>query len=182
MTRRGEDLPVVTAGPDEEPERCSCEEALALRARLAEVTAVIERVRALATNEGLTPHQRWEKILAALSPAPVQSEPERKYICHAGRDGDCAWKLCPQRDNRQSHCPLDVLDDEDQPIAQPLPGPAQATPVVALHLHEARIGTLEVQLRDTRRQLVTAMEQARAAEKKASRLSHELEQARAGKA
>jgi hypothetical protein len=44
--------------------------------------------------------------------------------------------------------------------------------------HLERVGTLEVQLRDTRRQLVTAMEQARAAEKRANRLGHELEAAR----
>jgi hypothetical protein len=44
---------------------------------------------------------------------------------------------------------------------------------------EAKVATLEVQLRDTRRQLVTAMEQARAAEKRANRLGHELEAARA---
>jgi hypothetical protein len=42
---------------------------------------------------------------------------------------------------------------------------------------EAKVGTLEVQLCDLKRQLVTAMEQARAAEKKANRLGCELEQA-----
>lgn len=38
--------------------------------------------------------------------------------CHAGRDGDCIWKDCPQlRDNEPTatgrHCPLDVWRDED---------------------------------------------------------------------
>lgn len=42
-----------------------------------------------------------------------------------------------------------------------------------------RIATLEVQLADSRRLLVAAMEQARVAEKKASRLGHELEKAQA---
>jgi hypothetical protein len=40
---------------------------------------------------------------------------------------------------------------------------------------ETKVGTLEVQLADTRRQLVTAMEQARAAEAKAGRLGRSLE-------
>ena len=53
---------------------------------------------------------------------------------------------------------------------------------VAMLQATARVGALEVQVADLKRQLVTAMEQARAAEKKASRLGHELEQARAGKA
>lgn len=48
------------------------------------------------------------------------------YTCHAARDGDCAWSLCPQnRDNEPSrssrHCPLDRTDDADNPIAQPMP-------------------------------------------------------------
>jgi len=42
-------------------------------------------------------------------------EPNR---CHAGRDGECNWKHCPQeannRANRQPHCPLDVRDEDDE--------------------------------------------------------------------
>lgn len=34
--------------------------------------------------------------------------------CHAARDGDCIWELCPQNDEatRKSYCPLDSRDDE----------------------------------------------------------------------
>lgn len=38
--------------------------------------------------------------------------------CHAGEDGDCNWKECPQllRDEEAykagRHCPLDVNEDE----------------------------------------------------------------------
>jgi hypothetical protein len=35
--------------------------------------------------------------------------------CHAGKDGDCNWKDCPQeannRANYQSYCPLAAADD-----------------------------------------------------------------------
>ena len=38
--------------------------------------------------------------------------------CHAGRDGDCSWELCPQ--NREGepkksgrHCPLDHCDEDE---------------------------------------------------------------------
>lgn len=87
----------------------------------------------------MTPEEKRKSdtVLARLSrpptgpfpkpPAPAQAaEPERKYVCHAGRDGECNWQLCPQRYDRKKHCPIDVLDDEDQPIEQPLPAPAQA--------------------------------------------------------
>lgn len=42
-------------------------------------------------------------------------EPER---CHAGKDGDCVHRQCPQlRDGEPAktgrHCPLDVDDEED---------------------------------------------------------------------
>jgi hypothetical protein len=38
--------------------------------------------------------------------------------CHAGGDGDCNWKECPQeRDGEPGktgrHCPLDVHEDDD---------------------------------------------------------------------
>ncbi len=44
--------------------------------------------------------------------------PERMDHCHAGRDGECNWKACPQiRDNEPTatgrHCPLDVWRDEE---------------------------------------------------------------------
>lgn len=34
--------------------------------------------------------------------------------CHAGKDGECNWRHCPQADpvRRQPHCPLDRSDDE----------------------------------------------------------------------
>ena len=31
--------------------------------------------------------------------------------CHAGRDGDCTWKACPQKRNYLRHCPLDRIND-----------------------------------------------------------------------
>lgn len=38
--------------------------------------------------------------------------------CHAGRDGDCIWKDCPQLRDKEPettgrHCPLDVWRDEE---------------------------------------------------------------------
>ncbi len=35
--------------------------------------------------------------------------------CHAGRDGDCTWELCPQnkKATRKPHCPLDTHDDDE---------------------------------------------------------------------
>ncbi len=37
--------------------------------------------------------------------------------CHAGRDGECNWKQCPQnRDGEPGrtgrHCPLDINEEE----------------------------------------------------------------------
>lgn len=34
--------------------------------------------------------------------------------CHAGRDGDCVWELCPQMRSRKPHCPLDAATDDEQ--------------------------------------------------------------------
>jgi hypothetical protein len=47
-------------------------------------------------------------------PAPLPPEAPR---CHAGRDGDCNWALCPQdRDGEPAatgrHCPLDTHDPD----------------------------------------------------------------------
>lgn len=35
--------------------------------------------------------------------------------CHAGRDGDCIWELCPQASEatRKPHCPLDTESDDE---------------------------------------------------------------------
>ena len=35
----------------------------------------------------------------------------RGFHCHAGRDGDCNWKHCPQELEYKGHCPIDVLYD-----------------------------------------------------------------------
>jgi hypothetical protein len=46
-------------------------------------------------------------------PGCDKAKPENQ--CHAGRDGDCTWKSCPQtRDGEpmksRRHCPLDDLE------------------------------------------------------------------------
>lgn len=41
-----------------------------------------------------------------------------KETCHAGTDGDCNWKNCPQicdgePEKTGRHCPLDIREDEE---------------------------------------------------------------------
>lgn len=65
-----------------------------------------------------------EDVHGLVCGAPI-SKPEpqaQRERCHAGRDGDCIHKNCPQlRDNEPAasgrHCPLDV-DDDDEPEPQ----------------------------------------------------------------
>lgn len=49
-----------------------------------------------------------------MSDAQAKSAP--RPHCHAGNDGDCWWKGCPQeannRANYQDYCPLAKADDE----------------------------------------------------------------------
>lgn len=38
--------------------------------------------------------------------------------CHAGKDGDCYWKECPQLRDKEPetsgrHCPLDLPEEEE---------------------------------------------------------------------
>jgi DNA repair exonuclease SbcCD ATPase subunit len=47
---------------------------------------------------------------AGVSPMHTAGQPTPPR-CQAGRDGDCNWAKCPQRDDRKRHCPLDV-DEE----------------------------------------------------------------------
>jgi outer membrane murein-binding lipoprotein Lpp len=78
-----------------------------------------------------------------------------------------------------------LTDKEREMILDALASPDSHYVGKLVRLHDAlavQVGTLEVQLADIKRQLVTAMEQARAAEKKANRLGHELEAARTDKA
>lgn len=49
-----------------------------------------------------------------------ETKPEAKRpMCHAGMDGDCFWKECPQnRDNEPAttgrHCPLPHWTDDEE--------------------------------------------------------------------
>lgn len=50
---------------------------------------------------------------------PLDIVDDRETYCHAGRDGDCTWKDCPQnRDGEpkrsRRHCPLDSLAWEEE--------------------------------------------------------------------
>ena len=41
-----------------------------------------------------------------------------EVACHAGKDGECHWHLCPQTRDREPHttgrhCPRDLHDDQD---------------------------------------------------------------------
>lgn len=58
---------------------------------------------------------RDEREADSLEATGAHDRPDR---CHAGRDGECNWKDCPQiRDKEPEatgrHCPLDVWEDED---------------------------------------------------------------------
>lgn len=52
------------------------------------------------------------------TPAAGQATTNTRLLCHAGRDGECHWRRCPQlRDNEPNatgrHCPLDKEDEEE---------------------------------------------------------------------
>jgi len=83
-----------------------------------------------AKKRGYNKDDRWLRLEAAIftlmNPRDVKklrrmTYDERKLLkletCHAGKDGDCNWKDCPQ--NREGepertgrHCPYDFDDEE----------------------------------------------------------------------
>jgi hypothetical protein len=59
----------------------------------------------------------WKEALYADAIKALRKPWEDPPTCHAARDGECFWHLCPQlRDNEPGksgrHCPLDMGDDE----------------------------------------------------------------------
>ena len=62
-----------------------------------------------------------KRLLRISSPESEQAMSNAESVgegCHAGQDGDCIWKECPQlRDGEPvksgRHCPLDKLDEDD---------------------------------------------------------------------
>lgn len=73
------------------------------------------------TAINVDPIHVFRAMVAASPAAPEGAKPER---CHAGRDGDCIHKDCPQlRDKEPAtsgrHCPLDVDEDDEPPHPQP---------------------------------------------------------------
>lgn len=103
-------------------------------ARLADVERILASPKGACTVGDLLGHLRWAaEILAASrdvasdsaekqTPTKVDPTDMRRFYglvtaCHAGRDGECNWRECPQtRDGEPKksgrHCPLDKESDE----------------------------------------------------------------------
>lgn len=53
-----------------------------------------------------------EEGCVTLRPVDLSDIPEGECYCHADKDGDCSWSLCPQKRDHEPeltgrHCPLD---------------------------------------------------------------------------
>ena len=67
--------------------------------------------------ESTTPGKSTPKSLLDWGPDGLYDDARAVHLhghCHAARDGECAWRECPQRKNYKTHCPLDErARDED---------------------------------------------------------------------
>lgn len=159
-------------------EVCACDESIALRRELARLTAVRVEAEARALGTQATVPVAPSGRFKGVSWHP-QSARWRARVLVEGRRVSLGAYLSEDEAASAVDCALRAKDAATQGRTR-LEQLCASRERLAQSKHDAwqdsvaKVGTLEVQLADTRRQLITAMEQARTAERKASRLGREL--------